>query len=82
MKELPLGSSGSEKVATPKSSFTKAVVFQLLKSAEVNLRHAVTVTTCSLLKFIQVSLNKVKVKIQGSNNTRVTIILRSDSLSE
>jgi hypothetical protein len=61
----------------------KLVVFQLLKLAEANLLHAVTVTTCSLLKFIQVSLNKVKVKIQeGSNNTRVTIVLRSDSLSE
>jgi hypothetical protein len=79
MKELPLGSFGSE------SLFTKAVVFQLLKLADANQRHAVTVTvaTCSLLKFIHVSLHKTKVKLlEGSNNTRISIVLRSDSLSK
>jgi hypothetical protein len=49
-----------------RSSFTKEVVFQLLRLLDANLRHTithkVTVKTYSVLKFIQVSLRKVKVK--------------------
>jgi hypothetical protein len=59
-EELPLGSLGSKKLATSDSSFTKASPFHLLKSADANVRHAVTVTTCTLLNFIQVHLVKVK----------------------
>jgi hypothetical protein len=73
-EELPLRISGSKKLTNSESSFTRVVVFQLLKFVDANLHHAnthiITVTSCSLLKFIQVSLSKVKVKLlEGIHNT-------------
>jgi hypothetical protein len=59
--ELPLGSLGSNKLATSESSFTGIVTFQLMKFTGANLLHAVTVITCSLLNFMQASLNKSEV---------------------
>jgi hypothetical protein len=57
-------SLGSKKLATSERSFTRIVDFQLLKSVESNLRHAitrrVTVTTGSLLTFIKVSHSKIE----------------------
>jgi hypothetical protein len=62
-EELPLGSTVLKKLATSDSFITEAVVFKLLRLVDANPRHAitrkVTNTTCSLLKFIQVSLSKV-----------------------
>jgi hypothetical protein len=64
-EELPFGSWGSKNLITWESSFTIVVVFQLLQFADANLHHVIThkitVTTCSLLKCIQVSHRKVKV---------------------
>jgi hypothetical protein len=65
-EKLPLGNLDPKELATSENSFTKAVVSQLLKFANANLRHAITHkvigTTCSFSKFIEVSLSKVKVK--------------------
>jgi hypothetical protein len=41
-EELPLGSFGSKKLATPESSITKFVVFQILNCVDGKLCHVVT----------------------------------------
>jgi hypothetical protein len=80
-EKLPPGSFDSKKLATSEISFTKLIVFQLPESADANLCHAVTATTCSLLNFMQVSFSRSEL-LECSNNTRITIVLRSDSLSK
>jgi hypothetical protein len=61
------------------SYFIRIVDFQLLRSVDANLRHTitrrVTITTCSLFTFIQVSFRKVKVKLlEDTNNTRISVV--------
>jgi hypothetical protein len=53
-EKLHLGSLGSKKPALRRAHLPKLVVFQLLKVADANLHHAVTVTNCPLLNFTQV----------------------------
>jgi hypothetical protein len=59
-EEVPLGSLGLKKLATSESSLTKLGAFQLLKTAEAKLCHAITVTNYAFLCFIQIHLVKVK----------------------
>jgi hypothetical protein len=66
-KELPLGSLGSKKLATSESSFTKVSrlpTSEVCGSREADLRHTVTVTTFTLLNFIQAHLVKVTGKLE------------------
>jgi hypothetical protein len=64
----------------------KESVFQILRLVDANFSHAIThkiTVKTLLLKFIQVTLSKVKLKLlEDADNTRIATVLRCHSLSK
>jgi hypothetical protein len=78
MVELPLGSSGSKKLATTECSFTKLVVFRSDKCSDAGLRN-VSQSFLYTVSFYTSSFSKSKVT-GNSSDTRVNTELLSGHL--